>query len=137
MRRIVVIATASFALLAAGCGQDEIYSNDPRPPSAIVLTASINAEEVSVSPLRFGAGPVSLVIANQTSAAQEITFETSGSAAGFSQKTGPINPGDTATLKADVPPGKVVVKVQGNGIDPARLTVGRRRPSGQNELLQP
>jgi len=117
--------------------REESYSNDPRPPSAITRTASINADEVSVSPPRFGAGPISLVIANETSAAQGITFETSGGTAGFTQTTGPINPGDTATLKADVPPGRVIVKVHGNGIDPARLTVGPRRASAQSELLQP
>ena len=78
-----------------------------------------------------------LVITNQTSAAQAITFETVGGGAGFTQQTGPLNPGDTATLKADVPPGKVTVKVQGDGIDPALLTVGAQRGSAQNELLQP
>lgn len=87
-----MIATVSSALLAAGCGEERSYSNDPRPPSTIVLTASINAEEVSVSPRRFGAGPVNLVIVNETSAAQKITFATSGGAGGFSQQTGPINP---------------------------------------------
>lgn len=137
MRGIVAITTAAVALLASGCGEEKSYSNTPRPPSPIVLTASINPNEVSVSPDAFGAGPVSLVITNQTSAAQEITFETAGSDAGFTQQTGPINPGDTATLKADVPKGKVTVKVQGNGIDPAQLEVAKRRASAQNELLQP
>lgn len=137
MRRIAALGTAASALLAAGCGEQESYANRDRPPSPIVLTASINADEVSVSPVEFGAGPVSLVIANQTSAAQEITFETAGSEAGFTQQTGPINPGDTATLKAEVPRGKVTVKVQGNGIAPAELTVGPRRPTAQDELLQP
>ncbi len=136
MRRIAAIAAAATAVLAVGCGEKQSYSNDPRPPSTIMLTASINAEEVSVSPRRFGSGPVSLVIANLTSAAQEITFEASGDG-GFSQQTGPINPGDTAALDADVPPGRLTVKVQGDGIDPARITVGARRPSAQNELLEP
>ncbi len=139
MRRIAALATAGAALLAAGCGgDDEGYANDPRPPSPIVLTASIGQNEVSVSPDEFGAGPVSLVITNQTSAAQQITFETAGSEAGFTQQTGPINPGDTATLKADIArPGKVTVKVQGDGIRPAELEVGKQRASAQDELLQP
>ncbi len=138
MRRIAALATAAATLLATGCGEEKSYSNDPRPPSPIVLTATISKDEVSVSPKRFGAGPVSLVIANQTGAAQEITFESAGSEAGFTQQTGPINPGDTATLKADIKrSGKVTVKVQGNGIAPAVLAVGARRASAQNELLQP
>lgn len=127
------LATVATAVLAAGCGSDDDYANDPRPPSPIVVTASIGKDAVSVSPARFGAGPVSLVVTNQTSAAQEITFE----GGKFSQQTGPINPGDTATLKADVPRGRVTVKVQSDAIDPARLTVGAERPSAQNELLQP
>jgi len=136
MRRIAALA-AAFALLAAGCGGEESFSNQPRPPSPIVLTASIGPDEVSVSPRRIGAGPVSLVIANQTDAAQQITFESTGGARGFSQQTGPINPRDTATLKADVPRGRVVVRVQGNAIKPATLIVGPERPSARDELLQP
>lgn len=138
MRRMGALATASTMLLAAaGCGEEASYSNEPRPPQPIVLTAAITQAEVSVSPDRVGAGPVSLVITNQTNAAQEITFETAGGDAGFTQQTGPINPGDTATLKADLPRGKVSVKVRGNGIAPAELEVGKRRGSAQNELLQP
>lgn len=138
MRSIASLAAATAMVAAAGCGEDQSYSNEPRPPSPIILTAAINPAKVSVSPTRFGAGPVSLVITNQTSAAQEITFETAGSAAGFMQQTGPINPGDTATLKAEIEkPGKVTVKVQGDGIQPAELDVGPRRPSAQDELLQP
>lgn len=136
IRRTAALATVAAALLA-GCGEQRSYSNDPRPPAPIVLTASINRNEVSVSPRSFGAGPVSLVITNQTSAAQEITFETAGAAAGFTQQTGPINPGGTATLKAEVPRGTVTVKVQSDGIDPAELDVGLRRESAQDELLQP
>ncbi len=137
MRRTAVLITGAVVLGAAGCGETESYSNDPRPPSPIVLTASIGKDRVSLSPSSIGAGPVSLVITNQTSAAQEITFGTSGRSAGFEQQTGPINPGDTATLKAVVPRGKVTVKVQSDAIEPAELKVGAERPSAQNELLQP
>lgn len=137
MRKTAALMTAGAALLAAGCGKQESYANDPRPPSPVLLTASINKNEVSVSPIKVGAGPVSLVITNQTSAAQEITFATAGSGAGFKQQTGPINPGDTATLKADLPRGDVTVRVQGTSIKPAQLRVGNPRPSAQNDLLQP
>ncbi len=137
MRRIAATAMAATALLAAGCGEDESYSNDKRPSARIVLTAAIGPDEVSVSPMAFGAGPVSLVITNQTGAAQQITFEATGGDGGFMQQTGPVNPGDTATLKAEVPRGKVTVRVQGDEIDPAVLTVGPARAGARDELLQP
>ena len=137
MRSTATLTTCIAALLLGGCGEEASYSNTPRPAAPIVLTAAVTKDEVSVSPTRFGAGPVSLVIANQTSAAQQITFETAGSGAGFKQQTGPINPGDTATLKADVAEGEVTVRVQGDGIKPAQLTVGARRASAQDDLLQP
>jgi hypothetical protein len=128
---------AATALLAAGCGGEESYSNDERPPAQIVLTAAIGPDAVSVSPMTFGAGPVSLVVVNQTGAAQRVTFEATGGDGGLMQRTGPIDPGDTATLKADVPKGKVTVRVQGDGIDPAVLTVGAARGGARDELLQP
>lgn len=136
-RWIAAPAAAAVALLAAGCGSTTGYSNVPRPPALIVITASINKDQVAVSPKRFGAGPVNLVITNQTDAAQQITFETAGRQAGFTQQTGPINPKDTATLEADLRPGRVTVKVQGDGVAPAHLTVGRERQSAQDDLLQP
>ena len=127
MRSIAAITVAAAMLLAASCGGDENYPNSPRPSSAIVLSASITSEAVSVFPTRFGAGPVSLVITNQTAAAQQIGFKAEGRADGFDQQTGPINPGDTATLRAVVPRGKVTVKVLGDGIEPAELRVGAKR----------
>ena len=129
MRRIAAITEAAAVLLVASCGEDETYPNSPRASTAIVLSASITSEAVSVFPTRFGAGPVSLVITNQTAAAQQITFKTEGRADGFDQQTGPINPGDTATLRAEAPRGRVTVKVLGDGIDPAELRVGAKRTS--------
>jgi hypothetical protein len=131
--RTGVALAGVLALGVAGCGDSNRYANDPRPPAPIVITASISKDKVSVSPDRFGAGPVSLVITNQTEAAQQVTFQSRGG----KQQTGPINPSDTATLKADVPEGDAVVKVGGAGISPARIAVGPQRKSAQNELLQP
>jgi hypothetical protein len=137
MPRTGAIVAGATVLALAGCGSSGRYRNDPRPPAPIVITAAIGKDRVSVSPRRFGAGPVSLVITNQTAAAQQVTFSSSGGQAGFTQQTGPINPSDTATLKADVPQGAAVVKVTGNAIRPARINVGPQRPSAQNDLLQP
>jgi len=139
MRRMTA-ALAGLALLAvAGCGDDDDYANEPRPPAPIVVTAAITKDGVSVSPAKFGAGPINLIVTNQTETSQQITLETrdTSGGAGITQSTGPINPRDTATLKADVPEGTYRVGVDGDSIDAATLEVSAKRPSAQNELLQP
>jgi hypothetical protein len=142
MRRTAALTPLAVAtvVVLAGCGSSSDYKNDPRPPAPIVLTASIDDQRVSVSPRSFGAGPISLVVTNQTNTAQRITLESAekaGSGPGLKQETAPISPRDTATLKADVKPGRYTVHVGGDGIAPARLQVGTQRASAQNDLLQP
>lgn len=138
MKRGVAALAAVLTVAVAGCGSNDDYENKPRPPAPIVLTASISKDRVSVSPAKFGAGPVSLIITNQTGAPQEVTFASDeGGAGSFEQKTGPINPGDTATVKADVPQGGATVKVSSGAIDEAALRVGPQRKSSQDELLLP
>jgi hypothetical protein len=137
-RRAAAVGIAgSVALGAGGCGATSQRRNDPRPATRIVLTASISPDRVSVSPRRFGAGPVSLVVANLTDTAQRVTLETAGAAAGIRTRTGPINPRDTAELRADLRTGRYTVRVTGGGIRAATLRVSGRRPSAQNDLLQP
>ena len=136
MRRIVALGASLAALGAAGCGSDEDFANEPRPPAIATITASIGRDAVSVSPNRLGAGPVSLLVVNQTDARQAVTFAGAGGN-GFEVTSGPILPQDTATLRVDVTRGRAVVRVDGDGIREARLTVGPERPSAQNDLLQP
>jgi hypothetical protein len=138
-RRTATAALAAGVLLAA-CGGSANYNNDPRPPSPIVVTASVNDQRVSVSPRTFGAGPISLIVTNLTGAAQRVTLESNfrpGRGPGLRQETAPISPRDTATLSADVGPGRYLVHVRGDAISAARLRVGASRPSAQNDLLQP
>ncbi|WP_354701472.1 hypothetical protein DSM112329_01787 [Paraconexibacter sp. AEG42_29] len=136
MRRAAVLAVAAAAVVVSGCGDDDEYKNENRPPSLIVVPASISDSRVSVSPSSFGAGPVNLIISNQSDSAQRVTFA-SADGTGFKQETGPINPGANAELKVDVTPGAAVVRVDGDGIQPARLKIGPARRTAQNELLQP
>ena len=138
MRRIG-LGTMCVALAGvAGCGEGSSYKNDPRPPKTLVISAAILPDKVSVSPTSFGAGPISLTIANQTNASQRISIvrEINGQKQS-SEQTGPINPHDTATLKASVDEGDYEIVVEGQGISPARIEVGPQRESAQNELLQP
>lgn len=105
-----------------------------------MISASIGSDRISVSPESFGAGPVTLIVTNQTDSAQELTLETDeigGSGPGIEQQTGPISPGDTASLKADLGKGSYRVAASGRGISAAALEVSDPRPSAQDELLQP
>jgi len=133
----VVPCLAVVAATVAGCGGGSDYKNEPRPAAPIVVTASISKDAVSVSPRKFGAGPVTLIVTNQTSASQQLTLEINSGQAGFKGRTGPINPRDTGQLKADLGEGTYSVHVDGNAIKAARLSVGSKRPSAQNDLLQP
>jgi hypothetical protein len=128
----------SAAFVLSACGSSSSYKNQPRPPQTLVITASILPNKVSVSPTKFGAGPVSLVVANETDASQRISIvrQVNGQPQA-NEQTGPINPHDTATLKADVDEGDYEIRVEGDGIKPAKLSVGTARPSAQNDLLQP
>ena len=143
MRRTAALAplTVAGVLALGGCGSSSAdYKNDPRPASPIVITGYIDDQRVSVSPRSLGAGPISLIVTNQTGAAQRVTLESAGPAGtgpGLKQVTAPISPQDTATLKAEVKPGRYTVHVGGDAIRAARLRVGRERASAQNDLLQP
>jgi hypothetical protein len=137
-RAAAILIVGALALAAAACGTTEERKNEPRPPTRIVLTGSISTGRVSISPRRFGAGPVSLIVANLTNTSQQVTLEaTDRSKPGVRQQTAPINPRDTAELRADLGTGRYRVRVTGSGITAATLRVGRPRPSAQNDLLQP
>ena len=143
MRRTAALAPLAVAagMAFGGCGSSSSdYNNEPRPPGTIVLTGYIDDQRVSVSPRSLGAGPISLIVTNQTSTAQRVTLESAGPAGsgpGLKQVTAPISPRDTATLKADVRPGRYTVHVGGGAIRAAGLRVGAERASAQNDLLQP
>ena len=141
MRRwAALMPLAVTGVVLTGCGSSSDYKNEPRPPAPIILTASIDDQRVSVSPRTFGAGPISLIVTNQTSTSQRVTVESAneaGTGPGLRQETAPISPRDTATLKVEVTPGRYSVHVGADGIAAALLRVGPQRPSAQNDLLQP
>jgi hypothetical protein len=134
-----VLAAAALTAGAGACGGDEGYENRPRPPAPINVTAAID-DEVRVSPPTFGAGPVVFIISNQSSSAQEVTFETdelAGSTGGIRRSTGPIDPRSTGQLKVDARQGTYSLSASTRRIAPASIRVSRPRPSAQDELLQP
>lgn len=139
-RATLVAITAAPLFGAAGCGSGDEYANDPRPPAPIIITAVITPTSVDVSPRRFGAGPITLIIANESSQSQEVTLETDRSAsgdAGLREKTSPVNPRGTTELKVDVKEGTYSLGVDSRAVRAAEVTVGPSRASASNELLQP
>src|SRR5919112_3774288 len=99
--RIRWALVAAAAMGIAGCGDDGDRVNRDRPPATINITAAIADGRVHVSPRTFGAGPIRLIVSNQMTSAQAVTFETGGGDAGLTRSTGPIVPAGTATLEVD------------------------------------
>src|SRR3954451_9806050 len=97
-------AALMVAIAAAGCGGDDGHPNESRPPSPINVSAAITEARVAVSPRRFGAGPIVLIVSNQTEQARSVTFETDeidGSGPGVRETTSPINPAGTARIQLE------------------------------------
>jgi hypothetical protein len=143
VRRNPSLAAACAALIAsvlAGCGGDEgDYANKPRPASPINVTAAISEKEISISPKEFGAGPVVIIVSNQSGAEQRLTLQTEelgGKQPGLKQSTDPIAPRGTGTLKADVREGTYALSAS-DGPKAATLEVGPERKSAQDRLLEP
>jgi hypothetical protein len=132
-----VLATVGVLL---GCGADRRdYANLNRPPVPVVVSASIDDSTVTVSPRRLGAGPITLVITNQSKASQQVTLEQDarGAPADATVQTGPINPRETAQIQASVEQGAYALHVGGTKVRAAHLVVGRERASAQHDLMTP
>jgi hypothetical protein len=140
--RVTLAAALALAAALSGCGEEETadYQNKPRPPGPINVTAAIDNERVRVSPVEFGSGPVVIIISNQSTAAQRVTFETDelgGDTGGISRSTGEIAARSTGQLKVDAPSGTYSLSASTSSIRAATVEVGERRESAQNDLLQP
>jgi hypothetical protein len=138
--RATTAGAVLFASVLAGCGDEGgDYANKPRPATPINVTAAISDKKISISPKEFGAGPVVIIVSNQTGAEQTLTLQTEelgGSKPGLKQKTDPIAPRGTGTLKADVREGSYALSAS-EGPKAASLEVGPERKSAQDELLAP
>jgi hypothetical protein len=137
-----VVAAGALALAGggAGCVGSSKFANQPRPAVPITVSAAIDKGHIRVSPTHFGAGPITLIVSNQSGIAQDITFETDevgGTSGGIRTSAGPVNDQDTATLQANPRPGTYRLSVKSRAIKPAAIRVGKARPSAQDQLLQP
>ena len=136
-RRALLLLTAALCCALTACGGED-YANKPRPASPINITAAISTKKISVSPKTFGAGPIVIIISNQTSQTQTLTIQTqelAGKQPGLKQSSKPIDPNDTGNLKLDVRKG--TYSVSAKGVAPVTLEVGPPRKSAQGQLLEP
>lgn len=136
------VAPAAAALLVGGalfaaCGGED-FENKPRPPVTVQLNGVVTAEKVTVAPTKIGAGPINIVVSNQSGAKHTITLEGESTRV----QVGPIGNMDTATIQRTLEPGEYEVragspKAVAKEIEPARLTIGKERPDSNDQLLLP
>jgi hypothetical protein len=139
MRR--VLATAPVCAALAACGGGEPRKNVNRPPAPVTLTAAVHDRFVQVSPKAVGAGPVNLVVSNQSRRAQVVVFETANvpgnGKVGRRASTRRIPPQGTGRLSLDARQGDYMVHVGDRTVRVARVKIGPRRASSQDQLLLP
>jgi hypothetical protein len=135
--RFGALAAAAVLALAgtgAGCGGDDEARSQERPPVPVNVSVAVNDNDITASPAKFGAGPITLLISNQSGGSQTLTID----GPRLRRSMGPINPQDTATVRLRVGPGEYTISAaESAGLREERLQVGPPRPSAQNDLLLP
>jgi len=126
------------AILVTGCGSGSHFKDKPRPPVPVQLTGVVTDRGVQISPHRVGAGPVILIVSNQTSGPHTVTLEGNGS----TDTVGPINPMGTGKLQQTLSPGSYTVKAGSTQassfeIPPGKVTVTKARQNSSSDLLLP
>jgi hypothetical protein len=113
------------------------------PATPVNLSVYVNDRQVSVSPASVGAGPVIFLVSNAATKTESVTVRPAGGG-GSAASTGPINPGTSAQVQADLATGSYTVSTSpaggaGNGraIKPAKLRIGKARQNGNSAVLQP
>ncbi|HEX4107239.1 MAG TPA: hypothetical protein VHX88_03850 [Solirubrobacteraceae bacterium] len=129
--KLLTVGLAATAV--AGCGSGSRFRNDPRPATEIEVSAAVTGNQIVVSPKRFGAGLVNVIISNNTAASQQVTLRSPT----FSQQTGPINPAVVTSFQADLSSGRYRLATSNPSIAPATIVVGPARPASQDQLLEP
>jgi len=139
--RIGALATgvALGAGLLAGCGGGKDFADKPRPAAPLVLTGAITSKGVDVSPNRVGAGPVVILVSNQTQAAHTLTLD-GGSIEPV--RTNVIGPTDTGTIQTTLAPGTYTVKAGSTKavtreLPPAHLVIGKQRADSNGQVGLP
>ena len=158
-RTATLTAGALLLAVVAGCGGDDKFKNEPRPPVPTQLTGVITDKEVTVSPDTLPLPPekgqqeaatdldtpIVLIISNQTQ--EPHTVRLSGKTTDgkpIEANTPPINPLDTAQIQQSLPPGTYDVKATSErAVNPdeeiaaATLTVKPNRQTSSDDVLLP
>ena len=139
--RIGVLASgvASAAVLVAGCGGGKDFADQPRPAAPAQLSGVITDTGVTVSPNRVGAGPVVILVSNQTQQAKTLELDGANIAP---VHTAPIDPSDTGSIKETLDPGTYTVKAgstraTAKTLRPAQLVIGKARPDSNDQVGLP
>jgi hypothetical protein len=139
--RRALLTTVTLVTVTAGCGGgDEPRTNAPRPAPLVNLTAAVQDDVIRVSPSTVGAGQIVLVISNQSTRPQRVTFRTDelGGTRGGRTASSPVIPAkSTGRLTIDAREGRYSVSVADDAIRAARVFVGPPRESGQDRVLLP
>lgn len=131
---LALVAVALLMAVGSGCGSDNEARSEERPPVPINISVSVDDDRITTSPSEFGAGPITLLIANQSGAAQTLTLD----GPRLRRSVGPINPQDTASVRLTVQQGDYTLSAEeSSGLREATLKVGPERPSAQGDLLLP
>jgi hypothetical protein len=145
MRRSSSAMTAAVAVVAVGglsaCGRvdPDDKPSGSRPPAQIMVSAAITDDGVTLSPSRVGAGPVRILISNQTSSELRTTLRDRDRDEAGARATKPIGPGGVAAIQAVVRPNRTyrITTTGDSPVSAATLRVGKERKSSDDELLLP
>jgi hypothetical protein len=141
--RIRIGALATGVALGAGflvgCGGGKDFADKARPAAPLYLNGAITSKGVDVSPNHVGAGPVVILVSNQTQAAHTLTLDGSSIAP---VRTNVIGPTDTGTIQTTLAPGTYTVKAGSTKavtkeLPPAHLVIGKARPDSNGQVGLP
>jgi hypothetical protein len=153
----LICALGAVALLGAGCGVEE-HANDPRPQPPTRISVAISDGAISVQPGRIGIGPeptqqipqnahagqpvvhsdaplnVVFVAANLTDVDSHLEVRGNGK----DLVSEPLYANAGITLQSILPTGVYRISAADiPGAKPAKLVVGPRRTSSENDVLLP
>lgn len=133
-RTSTALVVVAASLSVAGCGRVSGKPNGSRPPETLQMSVAITDRGVSVSPGRVGAGPVRIVVTNQTSSSTPLALRRASGATVARTRVNVV-PGTAATLQADLSPGRWTLSASRQR--ETVLRIGARRRSGDDALLLP